>query len=320
MSAKAVFWALEQRHLKPTDKLVLIVLANFANENNECWPSYQRIARDAVISRRTAIEILKRLESLGVVAFKQRRNDEGRQNSNVFKLQISATVKQIKPISQSAESSPIEESENSAEEENAPVEKKPVSREQINNSSVSAAQIQSADYGASLVSNPHPSVLPASPEPNNESKNFSGVEEFVTKTGSHEQSEERPTDDRKFRMPNNWQPLKEFKAHAEKHGVKNIDELDLDDFRLHWSEERHQRTQTQWENRFLEHLLLRQGMKIKKIKTRSQGKNPEPANEILGRLNTLKTLKQYGKLKDAGKLDPQIAEAEQALQQLRGVL
>lgn len=95
MSAKAVFWAFDQRGLKPNEKLVLLTLANFANEKDECWPSYSRIADDACVSRRSVIEVIKRLIKRGFLRRFTRKNDIGDQTSNLFKLNVRANVEQV---------------------------------------------------------------------------------------------------------------------------------------------------------------------------------------------------------------------------------
>jgi len=54
MSIQAVAWAIEQRVGSPTGKILLICLANYANERGECWPSQRIIAEQAELSRRVS--------------------------------------------------------------------------------------------------------------------------------------------------------------------------------------------------------------------------------------------------------------------------
>ena len=49
------------------DVAVFTMLALRANEVGECWPSYERIAQDARVSRRTAIAAVDRLVAAGLV-------------------------------------------------------------------------------------------------------------------------------------------------------------------------------------------------------------------------------------------------------------
>lgn len=52
-----------------TQKLVLLSLADRAGENNECWPSLDRLMKDTCCgNRRTIIKAIKDLENLGLIA------------------------------------------------------------------------------------------------------------------------------------------------------------------------------------------------------------------------------------------------------------
>lgn len=66
MSHAAVNWALEQRGLKPSAKLVLICLADRHNKDTgECFPSQDLLASDACLSRSSLNDQLTILETLG---------------------------------------------------------------------------------------------------------------------------------------------------------------------------------------------------------------------------------------------------------------
>ena len=51
MSVRAMAWAFEQRVGSPMAKLVLLKLADHADENGECFPSIGRIAADTEMNR-----------------------------------------------------------------------------------------------------------------------------------------------------------------------------------------------------------------------------------------------------------------------------
>ena len=53
MSHKATLWAIEQRGLKPTTKIVLWHLCDRFNPDFGCFPSQARLAADCEISRST---------------------------------------------------------------------------------------------------------------------------------------------------------------------------------------------------------------------------------------------------------------------------
>ena len=63
MSHKATLWAIEQRGLKPTTKIVLWHLCDRFNPDYGCFPSQARLAEDCEISRSTLNDHLDRLEA-----------------------------------------------------------------------------------------------------------------------------------------------------------------------------------------------------------------------------------------------------------------
>lgn len=88
MSLEAITWVLETvRGLKPTDRLVLFVLANYADpETNECWPKVDTIAQRCDLHRETARIALRRLEEAGLVSSDPRYARGGRQTSSMYTL------------------------------------------------------------------------------------------------------------------------------------------------------------------------------------------------------------------------------------------
>ena len=63
MSHKATVWAIEQRGLKPTTKIVLWHHCDRFNPDFGCFPSQARLAQDCEISRSTLNDHLDRLEA-----------------------------------------------------------------------------------------------------------------------------------------------------------------------------------------------------------------------------------------------------------------
>ena len=71
----------------PLRKLVLLKLADNANDNGECWPSYQHIADQCEIARSTVKSHIRELEKAGLLKREYRK--EGELNkSNVFHLTL----------------------------------------------------------------------------------------------------------------------------------------------------------------------------------------------------------------------------------------
>ncbi|HHS1785741.1 TPA: helix-turn-helix domain-containing protein [Salmonella enterica subsp. enterica serovar Virchow] len=81
----------------PLRKLVLIKLADNANDEGECWPSYQHIADQCEVSRSTVKSHIRALEDMGLLKREFRRKGEINQ-SNVFFLTLD-NAQQIPPRS-----------------------------------------------------------------------------------------------------------------------------------------------------------------------------------------------------------------------------
>ncbi|EOU1666771.1 helix-turn-helix domain-containing protein, partial [Escherichia coli] len=85
-------------------KLVLIKLADNANDNGECWPSYQHVADQCEVSRSTVKSHIRALEEMGLLKREFRRKGELNQ-SNVFYLTLD-NAQQIQPESGGAGAAP----------------------------------------------------------------------------------------------------------------------------------------------------------------------------------------------------------------------
>lgn len=81
----------------PLRKLILIKLADNANDNGECWPSYQHVADQCEVSRSTVKSHIRALEEMGLLKRECRRKGELNQ-SNVFYLTLD-NAQQIPPES-----------------------------------------------------------------------------------------------------------------------------------------------------------------------------------------------------------------------------
>ncbi len=71
----------------PTRKLVLLKLADNANDNGKCWPSYDNIAELCEIDRRTAMRHIKALTEAGLVTLTYRKGEKGN-SSNMYHLHL----------------------------------------------------------------------------------------------------------------------------------------------------------------------------------------------------------------------------------------
>ena len=92
MSNKFLSRAFLARTGSPARKMVLVKIADQANDNGEAYPSYQHIANDSEMSRRTAMRHVHELKGAGFLEIRPRlyRDDDGRRmnRSNLFVLTI----------------------------------------------------------------------------------------------------------------------------------------------------------------------------------------------------------------------------------------
>ncbi len=87
MSVSAVAWALQQPIEDAATKLLLVVLADFADDQNACWPSQGLLAdRVGNCSLDTIQRRLKRLEADGFIWREKRYLQNGHRSSNRYVL------------------------------------------------------------------------------------------------------------------------------------------------------------------------------------------------------------------------------------------
>jgi len=89
MSFKLMVQAFEARVGNPLRKLVLIKLADQANDNGVCWPSYETLAFHCETTRRSVITHVKQLEADGFLRVERVYDKEaGKNKSNRYHLTI----------------------------------------------------------------------------------------------------------------------------------------------------------------------------------------------------------------------------------------
>lgn len=72
MSVQSITAALAVQGVTSSEKLLLIVLANYADHNMQCWPSHSRLAHDTCLSQRNILRIFASLEAKGYLTRKAR--------------------------------------------------------------------------------------------------------------------------------------------------------------------------------------------------------------------------------------------------------
>lgn len=78
-------WAFKQR-LDPPRKIVLLALADFADDEWNCWPSLATLVDKTSLSERAVRSSIRTLEDLGLVATASRTRPNGSTTSNVYTL------------------------------------------------------------------------------------------------------------------------------------------------------------------------------------------------------------------------------------------
>ena len=77
----------------PTKRLILILLANYCDDKNSCYPSYKHIAKLAGLKDTKHIaNIIKEFEQLGLLKIEHRKTKEGGHTSNRYHLTLRATA------------------------------------------------------------------------------------------------------------------------------------------------------------------------------------------------------------------------------------
>jgi len=84
MSFPSIRWAFAQ-DLPGMEKLVLLALANRADDRGDCWPSMSTIAKDAGICRATVIRMVGKIERRGLISLVRRTTAHGK-SSHIYTL------------------------------------------------------------------------------------------------------------------------------------------------------------------------------------------------------------------------------------------
>lgn len=85
----------------PLRKLVLIKLADNANDQGECWPSVPYIAEQCEISERSVQNHIQKLVKNGLVRIEERKSENGLNRSNVYHLRLNSAGANAAPYGES---------------------------------------------------------------------------------------------------------------------------------------------------------------------------------------------------------------------------
>ncbi|MFZ2252669.1 MAG: helix-turn-helix domain-containing protein [Minisyncoccia bacterium] len=91
MSVQAITAAFAVQGVSPSEKLTLLALANYADQDGRCWPSQVTLTRDTGLSERTIWAAMQRLEAAGMISRERRRRSDGYRTSDLVTIFLPAT-------------------------------------------------------------------------------------------------------------------------------------------------------------------------------------------------------------------------------------
>ena len=96
MSHDATNWAIKQRGIRPSAKIVLWHLCDRYHPDNGCFPSMETLAHDAELSPRSVFDQVKELEKKGllIVVDEVKKKASGKWKSNRYILGCDPLFKQ----------------------------------------------------------------------------------------------------------------------------------------------------------------------------------------------------------------------------------
>jgi len=248
-------------------KLVLIKLADNANDEGVCWPSVQHIADHSEMSARTVRRHLKDLEEAGFIEIEKRRLNNFVNRSNLYRLKFGEGQEY------SPDSDPSSGNENPPSDTDEP----PKNGEQPQTSEANSGEgdnltppFQEGDNmtprGDTVSGGEGDTVSPRTCHSFEPAK-----EPSSTHTCARESVFQQPNADTrpKFSMHENWQVSESFQKQCEIRGLM-LEKLDPDrladevrDFVCYWmARSESTNTQSLWEHKLAQHLQrgLRRGV------------------------------------------------------------
>ena len=93
MSTKYLFPALAiEEGITAHEKLVLIALADMADDDGVCWPAMKKVAKKSLCSKRTAQRAIGRFEDMQILSKTERPKEQKRNDSNLYQLDFMTLI------------------------------------------------------------------------------------------------------------------------------------------------------------------------------------------------------------------------------------
>ena len=87
MSIKCLAWAWGKQ-LPPLPKLVLLAIADHADDNGYAWPGVSGVAQKCGVSKRTVQRYVNTLVQRAIISVETRQRPDGSNTSNAYQLNI----------------------------------------------------------------------------------------------------------------------------------------------------------------------------------------------------------------------------------------
>lgn len=104
MSIKVITHVWEQSKQKGSALLMMLAIADNANDEGEAWPSLKTLAHKTRMSKRNAQMVIKKLEESGELAVKERREKDSDNETNLFTINVPWRTKPAKSQRQGVKS------------------------------------------------------------------------------------------------------------------------------------------------------------------------------------------------------------------------
>ncbi|MCA6269180.1 helix-turn-helix domain-containing protein [Phenylobacterium sp.] len=92
MSVGALDWAFKVEDVTSPEKLVLLALANFANNQNQSWASQSTMAKMTALTTKTIRKALASLEASGLITRQERHREDGSRSTDLITLNVAQTA------------------------------------------------------------------------------------------------------------------------------------------------------------------------------------------------------------------------------------
>ncbi|WP_235009115.1 DnaT-like ssDNA-binding domain-containing protein [Marinobacterium lutimaris] len=253
--------ALQARIGNPGRKLVLIKLADNANDHGECWPSYQHVADQCEMGRSTVKSHIKALADDGFIKIKE-RNDGRSSNRYVLTIAKGKSSNLTRSKSDPVKNKPGQNSKPTRSESAPhPVNICPGPGQDLTpepvTEPISESVIEPDDAGEHDAAGAFdPDHIPTDQLPDHEQALFDQPSSAGAVVPFPKASDSRE----RFEMHFEWVPRDGFYERAQAAGVvlskietDQADEI-LGEFRSYWNGEAVAHTQSQWEHKLIRHL------------------------------------------------------------------